>query len=205
MARADQDDEEFIEEYRPLVASIANKLRNSLELTVPPEDLMAFGFTGLLEARARFDASRGVQFNTFAYYRIRGAIMDGVREMAWLPRRAHALRRAAEGSDRLLEDAGDARAAAPPGQRTGTAESVEALDDVLGKMVASYVMSSLGQDEDSAPPSPESQLLEAQGAAQLTAAVESLPDREQALVRGFYLEGRRFDEIAEELGIPFLT
>lgn len=201
MAGTDADDDRFIEEWRPLVVSIAEKLRIQLDLSVDPDDLLGFGFTGLVEARARYDASRGVQFKTFAYYRIRGAIMDGVREMAWLPRRAHAIRRAAEGADRVLEAAADARAAAPPAARQGKADAVEAIDDTLGKMVASYVMASLGQDEQSAPPNPEERLLEARGAADLRAAVEGLPERERALVHGFYLEGRRFDEIAEELGI----
>lgn len=199
--RGGSKEDEFVEEHRPLVRSIAHRLVAQLDLNCDLDELLAFGFRGLVEAKSRFDPSRGVQFNTFAYYRIRGAILDGVRDMAYLPRRVHALRKAAESADHVLEDAGAAKAAAPPGARADKSEAAAALDDALGKLTAGYVMASLGQGDEAQPATPEDELMDAVEADRVRAALEVLPERERALVEGFYFEGRRFDEVAQELGI----
>lgn len=193
-------DDAFIEEHRPLVRSLAHRLKAQLDLSCDLDELIAFGLRGLVEASRRFDPSRGVQFNTFAYYRVRGAILDGVRDMAYLPRRAHAIRRAVEAGDRVLEDLGESRAAAPPGTRTTREDAAAAIDDTLGKLSAAYVMASVGQDLEP-PATPEEELLEVAEADRVRAALDVLPERERALVEGFYFEGRRFDEVARELGI----
>lgn len=193
-------DQEFVEAHRQLVISIANKVRLQLNLTCDLDDLIAFGYQGLLEANERFDPTRGVKFNTFAYYRIRGAVIDGVRSMAYLPRRAYAQIRAAEAADQALEQGGEARAQ-NPGQRD-TAEAVRDMDDALGKLTASFVIASLGQsEEEDAPDTPEEQLEREQLKTRVRTALSSLPERELKLVEGFYLQGRRFDEVAAELGI----
>ena len=80
---------ELIAQHEKMVHGLASRLRRELSLRGDLEDLIAFGFGGLLEAHHRFDPGRGVRFQTFAYYRIRGAMLDGVRKMADLPRRAH--------------------------------------------------------------------------------------------------------------------
>lgn len=194
-------DDRFVEEHRPLVTSIAHKLRVELDLQCELDDLLAYGFRGLVEARARYDASRGVQFNTFAYYRIRGAIMDGIRQMAWLPRRAWAKLRVAEATDAVAEEVGQGRAANPTG-RADVGGTAEALDGVLARITSAYVAAATGQDEQMAERgSPEQTLLGGEQRARVRAALSELPERERALVQGFYFDGRRFDEIATELGI----
>ena len=80
---------EFITQHEKMVHGLANRLRRELSLRGDLDDLIAFGFGGLLEARHRFDPGRGVRFQTFAYHRVRGAMLDGVRKMSQLPRRAH--------------------------------------------------------------------------------------------------------------------
>ena len=80
---------ELIAQHEKMVHGLASRLRRELSLRGDLDDLIAFGFGGLLEAHHRFDPGRGVRFQTFAYYRIRGAMLDGVRKMADLPRRAH--------------------------------------------------------------------------------------------------------------------
>ena len=72
-------DDAFVKQYAGLVRTIASKVRAQMDLTCELDDLIAFGTQGLIEAASRFDESRGIQFNTFAYYRIRGAI---IREIA---------------------------------------------------------------------------------------------------------------------------
>ncbi len=193
-------DQAFIEEHRALVVGLASKLRRQLDLSTDVEELAAFGFSGLVEARQRFDPTKGVQFSTFAYYRIRGAILDGVRKMAYLPRRAYARLRAAEGADAVTEPLGEVRAA-DPRARQSSDQVVADLDGALAKLTAGYVLSAVGQnEEDAPPPSPEEDLLRRELRKKIRGAIETLPDRERALVLGFYFEERRFDEVAAELG-----
>ncbi|HSP07431.1 MAG TPA: sigma-70 family RNA polymerase sigma factor, partial [Acidobacteriota bacterium] len=74
-------EEDLIEKYTPLIRSLARQIRGRLSLTIEFEDLESYGRLGLLEASRRFDYKLGVAFKTFAYYRIKGAIYDGLRKM----------------------------------------------------------------------------------------------------------------------------
>lgn len=192
----------LIEEHRDLVRRLARKVRSELGLQCEVEDLEGYGFEGLVQARERFDASRGVRFSTFAYYRVRGAILDGVRQMAFLPRRAHRRLQIAEATDQITEPLAGARAGAASAGTDTLEGTVATLDDSLSKITAAFTLAALGQESPSeTSKGPEDALLTAEAGARLRRAVAELPDREQALVRGFYFEGRRFDEVAAELGI----
>ena len=90
------DGNELIARHEKMVLGLACRLRRELGLRGELDDLIAFGFGGLLEAQHRFDPTRGIRFQTFAYHRIRGAMLDGVRKMALFPRRAHERFKAAE-------------------------------------------------------------------------------------------------------------
>ena len=195
-------DNQFIEEHQAFVQGIARKVLRQFDLNVDLDDLVGFGFAGLLEAKERFDPSRGVRFQTFAYYRVRGAIVDGVRKMAFLPRRVHERLKSAAAADEITESAGEVHAAIPNDKRDA-ASTAGAIDDTLGRLAASFVVSALGQEE--ADPdrdeSPEEALLQREAATRLRAVLPSLPERELALVKGYYFEGRQFSDVAKELGI----
>ena len=170
---------EFIAQHEKMVHGLANRLRRELSLRGDLDDLIAFGFGGLLEARHRFDPGRGVRFQTFAYHRVRGAMLDGVRKMSQLPRRAH---------ERL-------QAAAEP---TPTAAPT-ALDRAFTRMSAlsaGTVLQGRFGDE-----SPEAVLLKNESVTRLLQALPSLSPRQRVLVRGFYFDGRSIDAMAQELGI----
>jgi RNA polymerase sigma factor FliA len=192
-------DDRLVEQHRGLVEGLARKVRAELDLRCELDDLVAYGLTGLLQAQERFDPSRGVQFQTFAYYRIRGAILDGVRRMAFLPRSAHRRMRLAEATDAVTEPLADARAAHPEARSPDAA--AEALGDALGKITAAYTLSALGQDTEQPAEGPDEALMAAEVGERVRQAVQTLPGRERALVEGFYFQGRRFDEVAAELGI----
>ncbi len=194
-------DDAFVREHEGLVRSQAVKLRAQLELKSDLEDLVAYGMQGLLEAQQRFEPERGVRFVHFAYYRIRGAILDGVRQMAYLPRRAHVLRRAAETLDRAAEEQAIARARTPEA-RSSAADTLAAVDDILAKTCAAYVIGAVGQDEErDQPTTPEEETLSAEARVRVRHALDVLEERERALVEGYYLDGRTLDEIGQELGI----
>lgn len=188
------------DEHAGLVRSIALKLRAQFDLREELDDLVGAGNVGLVEARARFDPTRGVTFSSFAYYRIRGAIIDHVRKSSVLSRRAYEHLKQAEAMDRVAEQAGEDRAADPVGR--GDPESTaRALEDTLGRLTAAFVIACVGQDENESGETPEASALGMEANLRLRAAVDGLPERERALVVGHYFEGRRFDEVAAELGV----
>ncbi|WP_438446918.1 FliA/WhiG family RNA polymerase sigma factor [Gorillibacterium sp. sgz5001074] len=77
---------ELIEVFLPLVEFVSNRLAIGLPKNVSKDDLMSFGIIGLIDAVEKFDYLRGLQFETYASWRIRGAIIDGLRQGDWVPR-----------------------------------------------------------------------------------------------------------------------
>lgn len=92
----------LVEQYMPYVRSIAGKIKKTLPAQVEYEDLVEYGMIGLVEAADRYDPKHGANFITFAYYRIRGAIYDGLRGMGWLSRSEYARARFEERSNQYL-------------------------------------------------------------------------------------------------------
>jgi RNA polymerase sigma factor for flagellar operon FliA len=194
-----REDDQFVKEYEGFVRAIALQTRAQLGLDSAIEDLVAFGFQGLLEARQRFDASKGVAFKSFAYYRVRGAILDGVRVMARLPRRAYARLRAAEALDQATEQNGQQQGAA---QRAPSAEgTLRSIDSILGRVAAAYTVAVTVEDAEQGAGSPEEALLHEERLTRMRSAVAKLPDRERHMIEGHYFQGKRFDALSAELGI----
>jgi RNA polymerase sigma factor for flagellar operon FliA len=194
----DLHDAEFIRQYDAFVRGIVRQVRAQLGIESDPEDLVSSAFEGLLEARTRFDPSRGVQFKSFAYYRVRGALIDQVRKMAYLPRRAYARLKAVEALDLEGDQAEQARAAA--GGAMDLEGALRGIDGILGQVAAAYCTAAAAAPDD-AEHDPEQRLLGEERRARVQRVLEKLPERERALVHGHYFGGRRFDEIAAELGI----
>ena len=80
--------EESLEKYLPLVKRISGRLAISLPSHIDDEDLIGYGVFGLLDALQKYEPSRGVKFETYAVLRIRGAMIDGLRAMDWVPHSA---------------------------------------------------------------------------------------------------------------------
>jgi RNA polymerase sigma factor for flagellar operon FliA len=77
---------DLITRFLPLVDKVASRLAINLPANVDKDDLISYGRFGLLDALAKFDYTRGLQFETYAMWRIRGAMIDGLRENDWIPR-----------------------------------------------------------------------------------------------------------------------
>ncbi len=170
---------EFIAKHERMVHGLAVRLRSELALRGDLDDLIAFGFGGLLEAKARFDPSRGVRFQTFAYHRVRGAMLDGVRKMTEIPRRAH---------ERFLAEAAVAPTAVPSDLEKASAR-------MSGLAEATVLQGRFGTE------SPEAALARSESVSRLLTALPALSERQRMLIRGFYFEGRSLDHLARELGI----
>lgn len=194
-----REDDHFVKEYEGFVRALALQTRSQLGLDTAVEDLVAFGFQGLLEARQRFDASKGVAFKSFAHYRVRGAILDGVRAMARLPRRAYARLRAAEALDQLAEAGAEGQAAA--NRPASPATNLRAIDAILGRVAAAYTVAVSAEDAAEGAGSPEEALLHEERLIRMRAALHKLPERERHMIEGHYFQGKRFDVLSTELGI----
>jgi RNA polymerase sigma factor for flagellar operon FliA len=192
-----------------LVDAIAWKISRELGASLDIDELKNFGREGLLDAARRFDPSRGVPFRGYASFRVRGAILDGVRSISRLPRRTHERLKALGAAQLVSEGAAeDVFAPAPPGVTPADAES--ALAEHLAAMATAMAVGLLsgtafGDEGDRVPVAPQPGPEEALGRAELMAVVEKaireLPDNEAELVRRHYLEGERFDHVAKDLGL----
>lgn len=169
--------------------------------SVTLDDLRSFGREGLLQAARSFDGSRGVPFRRWANMRIRGAMIDGVRQWGHLPRRVYQeLRTLAAGDavqEALEEDQGAIPAATP-----------EAADRRLtaylaGIATAIAVGSMAGQEDvaDGREPSPEEIASKAELARQVRAIVQRLPDAERTLIERHYFGDETLDQAAASLGL----
>jgi RNA polymerase sigma factor for flagellar operon FliA len=192
-----------------LVDAIARRIAREVGSGLEMDELLSFGREGLLDASRKFDPERGVPFRGYASFRVRGAILDGVRKSSRLPRRAHQRLRALGAAGRVSEGAAeDAFAPRSPGATAADAE--RALGDHLAAMATAVAVGLLastahGEEGELVPvdtqASPEEALARAELLAVVRTSIGELPHEEAELVRRHYLEGERFDHVAAELGL----
>jgi RNA polymerase sigma factor for flagellar operon FliA len=191
-----------------LVEIVARQVARTMGPVVELDDLRSFGREGLLDAARKFDSSRGVPFRAYANFRVRGAIIDGIRALAQLPRRAYERLNGLSAALKVSEGAADDAFTAP---ESGTrAQADQALGDHLAAMATAITVgliapTAIGEDSEqvqvSTADSPEDAVSRAQLLALVEDAIATLPEEEAALVRRHYLEGERFDHVAQSLGL----
>lgn len=208
--RADSPDVlERFESTLGLVEIVARQVGRAIGRGVDLDELRSFGREGLLDAARRFDPERGVPFKSYANYRVRGAVIDGVRSLGRLPRRAHqrlnGYRAAASYSEGAVEDA-----QTPEVPGATRADAARALGEHLAAMataVAVGLIATAAHGDEGEPAgvamgdNPEDALSNAELLHVVRDAIAGLPTEEAELVRRHYLEGERFDHVAQELGL----
>jgi RNA polymerase sigma factor for flagellar operon FliA len=210
--RVQQDSAEVLERFSAtleLVDIIARQVVRALGRAVEYDDLVGYGREGLLEAARRYDPERGVPFRAYANYRVRGAIFDGVRAMARVPRRAHERLRGLQAAALVSEGAAeDVHAPQPPGAGAATADQglAEHLAAMATAMAVGLVAETARGEEGevttlAAGHDPEEALARAELLRVVQTAIAELPQDEAELVRRHYLQGERFDHVATELGL----
>ena len=90
--------EAVIKEYAPMIKYVANRIAMRLPPHIELDDLISVGVLGLIDAIDKYDASRGAKFKTYAEFRVRGAILDELRSMDWVPRSIRQKASALDGS-----------------------------------------------------------------------------------------------------------
>ncbi len=193
---------ELIEEGQPLVHSLAFKICRSIPVRIELDDLIAYGEVGLAEAARDFDASRGVQFTTFAYYRVRGAIYDGLSEMSWISRARY---------KRLCYDrmANEALQNMPTSPDSGSTEQdAKWFGEVTEKLAVVYLIAHHEGAEGITDSTIEDTRAQATAIVagkeidiKLHELVDRLPSAEQRLIRKVYFEGKTLQKSANVLGI----
>jgi len=191
-----------------LVEIVAKQVARSMGAAVELDDLRSFGREGLLDAARKFDTERGVPFRAYANFRVRGSIIDGIRSLAQLPRRAHERLNGLSAALRVSE--GEADDALTASGNTPRAQADQALGDHLAAMAAAMAVgliapTGVGEDGEhvqlSSAESPEEAVARAELLAAVHRAIAELPAEEAVLVRRHYVEGERFDQVAQELGL----
>lgn len=207
--------DEIILKYAPMVKYIANRIVMKLPQSVDVDDIIQVGILGLIDAVSKFDPQRGIKFQTYADFRVRGAILDELRAVDWVPRAVrHVASQIQEVYFRLEgalgRSAEDAEVAAEMG--IPLTEFYQHLDAVRNVSILSFedLRSSAQDDEDwdvldfLADPDVLDPL-ESIGLQELrvaiSQAVQALPEKERLVVTLYYFEELTMSEIGEVLGL----
>lgn len=196
---------DLVSQYLPLVRLHAGRLALGLPPHVNRDDLVQAGVLGLLEAMQRFDPGRGVRFESFATLRIRGAMLDELRRLCWLPR---TLIREMREMDRATQ-----QLAGTLGREPEEAELAEYLNKPLEQLQKTVTMINCGavislEDTLFAPPHVDGpdvtaldRLIAEEEKERLAAAVELLPERHRQLLSLYYREDLTLKEVGLVLGV----
>jgi len=202
--------------YSPLVKYVAGRMGPGLPAHVEESDLISYGLGGLISAIERFDLSREIKFETYAITRIRGAIIDELRSLDWVPRSVRARAREFERVNMRLE----AKLHRAPSDEEIAAELEITLDefqDALLQISNSTIValdelwsvSDSGGDQvslldtlpDRGAPDPQVLVDESELRDRVADAIAALPEREKLVVALYYYENLTLREIGEVLGV----
>jgi RNA polymerase sigma factor for flagellar operon FliA len=203
----------LIKQYQPLVRKLAHYMMAKLPASVEVDDLIQVGLIGLADALSRYEATQGVQFETFATQRIRGAMLDELRGNDWMSRGSRKSQKDIETHMRRLEH----RLGRSPTESEIAAEMGLTLADyqaLLNKVRGTQLvyledMSRTNEDDDNfldrhvgdADADPMNLLRDQRLRESLVAAIKSLPEREQYIMSMYYEQDMNLKEIAAVLDV----
>jgi RNA polymerase sigma factor FliA len=199
----------LVDGHLPVAARCAQVLHKRVGKYIELDELVALANVGLAEAAASYDDKHGTAFTTWAWYRIQGSMMDGLRKATNLPRRVWANLIALRAANDYLENMGEREAGATargakPKEKT---EALVAVRDALSAIRTMYVTSldtlveEQNFDKPDDAPAPVERIHSDRVGRRLRKALSDLPDKERALVTKHYFEGKNLLEAGAELGI----
>jgi RNA polymerase sigma factor for flagellar operon FliA len=208
--------ERLVVAYSPLVKYVAGRMASGLPAHVEEADLISYGLVGLISAIERFDLAREIKFETYAITRIKGAIIDELRSIDWVPRSVRARAREIERCNSKLEHQ---LQRAPTDQEMATALSITTDDfqDLLLQISNSSVaaldelwtvsdssgdqVSLLDTLRDPGAPDPAHVVDTTELKDRIADSIARLPEREKLVVALYYYENLTLREIGEVLGV----
>lgn len=193
--------DELVVQYLPYATSISTKVVKTLSSDVDFDDVLCNARLGLLEAAQRFDSKFGVDFKTFAYYRIKGAIYDGLRKTGWLPRSLYSKIKFEQAANEYLETKYGPQHVADSFER----ELFE-ISDTVNSLASVYVMSLDAADDLEIEDKDANKDIEHRAEFhkikdQVCGAIEALPDKERKLIKMYYFQNKTLEEIGEQLDL----
>jgi RNA polymerase sigma factor FliA len=197
----EENRDELIERYLPYVRSIAQSIISKLPAQIDINDLIGYGRIGLIEAVERFDRTRGVGFKTFAYYRIKGAIYDGLRQIGWFSRSEFARIRFEQSANDLM----NSHSSSSVETRGQSAEDeVQEVETLFSGIVSAYMLSlesaeTMNKAENRTTPDEDYEAKEFRQIIQR--AISQLPETEKKLIEYYYYHGLTLEEIGNKLGL----
>lgn len=212
-AKGQLDRNAMIRQYQPLVRRLAHHMMAKLPANVQVDDLIQVGLIGLSDALTRYQAAQGVQFETFATQRIRGAMLDELRGNDWMSRGSRKSQKQIEQAVRRLEHQ---LGRAPLESEIAAALDLSLADyqSLLGKVRGTQLvyledMARGNDDEDSfldrhltdSDADPMNMLRDQRLRQALVAAIKNLPEREQFIMSMYYEQDMNLKEIAAVLDV----
>jgi RNA polymerase sigma factor FliA len=205
------DKQQPLVKFAPLVKRIANHMMAKLPASVGIDDLIQAGMIGLMDALSRYEEALGAQFETYAAQRIRGAMLDELRQMDWLPRGARKSMREIGAAVHILQQ----RLGRPPTEaeiarelKVSIAGYQQMLLDAHGTQLVHYEDFMNDGDDDflerncaSSNPDPLENLLDDNLRQVLIDAISELPEREKMMMGLYYEQELNFKEIGAVLGV----
>ena len=206
--------ERLILQYSPLVKYVAGRVSVGLPATIEHADLVSYGMFGLIDAIEKFDLAKGVKFETYAISRIKGAIIDELRSIDWIPRSVRSKAREVEKALTALE----VKLRRTPTEEELAAEldmGIKELRQVLTQVslvsVVALDESFAGEDaerqalvdtlQDPKAPDPESSYEDVEMRAMLAEALNRMSEREKTVLVLYYFEGMTLAQIGQVLGV----
>ena len=211
-AQGAPDREESVRQHAHLVKRLAYQLMSKLPASVQADDLIQNGMIGLLDALSRYEEGMGAQFETYAAQRIRGAMLDGLRESDWVPRGVRREMRRVEEAIHKLEHANGR----PPSEaelarsldmslpdyqkllQEARGHQLVYLEDLSDEQDESYLDRNYAAPEMS---EPLAQLEDSETRRTLISGIEALPEREKTVMALYYDQELNLKEIGEVLGV----
>ncbi len=211
--RDSQSGDYLVTQYLPLVEYVIQRFMISLPKTVNPDDIRSLAFEGLLDALDKFNIERDLKFETYASWRIKGAIIDGLRQSDWLPRSVREKVKNIEKAYTILEQTNNSSV---------TDEEVSAYLGItkaeLNKTVSEAALSTMisideptydenkqvgkyALTQNHIAGSPEQYVTEQMIKESLACAIDRLPEKEKIVVSLFYYEELKLTEVAEILNV----
>lgn len=203
--------EQLIIGYSPLVKYLAGRLNIHIGRRIEYDDLISYGIFGLIDAIDKFDYKKGVKFETYASLRIRGAIIDSIRKLDWVPR---ALRQKNKQLDNVLSELELELGREPTEEeianklnmsleetrdliKKSAVSSLVSLDDYLDQNYEDSFLSSENLEENT----PESQYDKKELKDILTHAIDKLSEKEKKVITLYYFEDLTLKEISRIMGV----
>lgn len=205
---------DLLKRFAPLVRHVVERVAATLPRNVDHEDLYSAGVLGLLDAHAKFDTGKGVKFETYAVWRIKGAVLDQLRALDWASRSMRRKARALDGVTRKLDQklgraASDEEVAKE--MKISRGDYYRLIDQVRGAVLVSLDESRAGEDQepttladhlaDPTTVSLEERLEQEQSKFVLLQTLDQLPEQERLVVALYYYEHLTLKEIGRALGI----